>query len=95
MCVWHRNVHSVARRQALNDKKKKTDAHKEKGGFFYSHTKTKQKGRDREKGKDRRKDAKGAGMSLLRNRELPQLLPRAVKVINHQHFLAYYTYKRS
>jgi hypothetical protein len=59
VCVWHRNVHSdlVGRRQALNDKKKKTDARKEKGGFFYSHTK--RRGRESaEKGKDRKKDAK-------------------------------------
>lgn len=28
--VWHRNVHSAACRQALNDKKEKTDARKAK-----------------------------------------------------------------
>ncbi len=65
-------VHSVARRQTLSDKKKKTDARREKESFFYSHTKTKQKrDREREKGKDRKKDAKGTGMRSLRNRKLP------------------------
>jgi hypothetical protein len=49
MCVWHQNVHSVARRQTLNDKKKKTDARREKEGFFCSHTKTKQKKGERER----------------------------------------------
>jgi hypothetical protein len=48
VCVWHRDVHWVACRQTLNDKKKKTDARREKGGLFYSHTKMKQK-RERER----------------------------------------------
>jgi len=54
VCVWHQNVHWVARRQTPNDKKKKTDARREKERFFYSHTKMKQK-REREKGKDWKK----------------------------------------
>ena len=54
MYVWHRNVHSGARRQVLNDKKKKTDGCKKKGGFFYSHTKTKEKRvRERKRSEER------------------------------------------
>jgi hypothetical protein len=71
VCVWHQNVHWVARRQTPNDKKKKTDARREKERFFYSHTKMKQKRERERKEKIGRKDAKGTGMGSLRNRELP------------------------
>jgi hypothetical protein len=72
VCVWHRNVHSdlVGRRQALNDKKKKTDARKEKGGFFYSHTKRRERER-RERKRSEERCEEETGMRSLRNRELP------------------------
>lgn len=56
--MWHRNVHAVARQQPLNDKKKKTDARKAKGGFFFIHIQKRDRIGKRGKEKIGKKDAK-------------------------------------
>jgi len=68
----------------------------EKKKDFFVHIQKRSRKRERERkekiGRKMRKEREWARCAIENYR---QLLPRAVKVINHHRFLAYYTYKRS